>query len=257
MEEPIQTKKEDTIQLSKSGLWQIISGVFFVLLIVSVFTSGFGFGKNSVTGGTIINNPPTAGGNNVPNVPTGAVAVDAKQLVDDDAFLGDKNAKVTMIEFSDFQCPFCRKFWKDTLPQIKSQYVDTGKVKFVYRDFPLESIHPGSRPYAESTECARDQSKFWEMHDKIFQEQDKQGQGTVQFDLSNLKKWAAEIGLDASKFNNCLDSGKYKNEVSKDLSDATSSGGQGTPYFIIGTTPLSGAQPFAAFQQVIEAELKK
>src|SRR3989338_7033099 len=176
--------------------------------------------------------------------------------VDDDPALGNKKAPVTVIEFSDFECPFCRSFWRYGLPLIKSTYIDTGKVRFVYRDFPL-SFHPGAQVAAEAAECAEDQGKFWEMHDKIFQEQDKQGQGTVQFNLESLKKWAGEIGLDTNKFNNCLDSGKYSNEVSKDLSDATSSGGQGTPYFVIGTIPLSGAQPFAAFQQVIEAELNK
>lgn len=247
-------KKEETIQISKTSLWQIVSGVLGLLLVISIFTGGFGLGSNNNIGvGSGSGNQPVAGN----NIPTGTVEVDARQLEDDDPFLGEEDAPVTIVEFSDFQCPFCRKFWGDALPQIKSQYIDTGKVKFVYRDFPLENIHPGARPYAESAQCANDQGKFWEMHDKIFQEQDKQGQGTVQFNPDDLKKWASEIGLDTNKFNNCLDSGKYSNEVSKDLSDATSSGGQGTPYFIIGKTPVSGAQPFSAFQQVIEAELSK
>lgn len=130
--------------------------------------------------------------------PSGPVNVS----IDDDAYLGDKNVPITMIEFSDFQCPFCRSFWRDTLPQIKKEYIDTGKLKFAYRDFPL-SFHQGATPAAQATECAEDQGKFWQLHDKIFQEQDKQGQGTIQLTKSDIVKWAGQIGLDMSKFNQC------------------------------------------------------
>ncbi|TSC73997.1 MAG: DSBA oxidoreductase [Parcubacteria group bacterium Gr01-1014_44] len=175
---------------------------------------------------------------------------------DDDPFLGEKKAPVTIIEFSDFQCPFCRSFWKDTLPLIKSTYIDTGKVKFVYRDFPL-SFHSGARPAAEAAECAEDQGKYWQMHDKIFNEQDKQGQGTVQFTKEDVVKWASQIGLDMGKFNSCLDSGKYRAEVDKDMADGTAAGVSGTPAFFINGRLVVGAQPFSAFQEAIEAELKK
>jgi len=114
--------------------------------------------------------------------------------VDDDPALGNKKAPVTVIEFSDFECPFCRSFWRDTLSLIKSTYIDTGKVRFVYRDFPL-SFHPGAQVAAEAAECAEDQGKYWEMHDKIFQEQDKQGQGTIQFSKTDVVKWAGQVGL--------------------------------------------------------------
>ncbi|MEX2017303.1 MAG: DsbA family protein, partial [Candidatus Pacearchaeota archaeon] len=184
---------------------------------------------------------------------------------DDDAVLGDANAPVTIIEFSDYQCPFCRKFWTETLPQIKLEYIDTGKVKFVYRDFPLTSIHPGAQPAAEAAECARDlyggDDAYFKMHDKIFSEQNIFDGGdpntgpvrsTVSFTDSDLKQWAKELGYDISS---CLDSGEFRQEVLNDLSDATSAGGQGTPYFVINGKPLSGAQPFAVFKQVIDSEL--
>src|SRR3989344_9399332 len=165
MEEMQQQKKDDTIQLSKSTLWQIISGVLGVLLIISIFTNGFGFGSdNSPTGGTVANS-----GNKIPSVPTGPVDVSA----DDDPVLGEKNAKVTIIEFSDFQCPFCSRFRDQTFDQIKSKYIDTGKVKFVYRDFPLTQIHPMAQKGAEASECADEQGKFWEYHDLLFQKQDE------------------------------------------------------------------------------------
>ena len=176
---------------------------------------------------------------------------------DDDAVLGDPNAPVTIIEFSDFQCPFCRKFYTETLPQIKKDYLLTGKAKLVYRDFPLVQIHPGATPAAEGAECAREQGKFWEMHDAIFDEQGKLGSGTVQFTALDVKKWAANIGLNASKFNQCLDSGKYKQEVEKDLADGSAAGVNGTPATFINGRLVSGAQPFVAFKVIIDEELKK
>ncbi|MBI2058118.1 MAG: DsbA family protein [Candidatus Yanofskybacteria bacterium] len=174
---------------------------------------------------------------------------------DDDAYLGEKDAKVVMIEFSDFQCPFCRSFWRDTLPLIKKEYIDTGKAKLVYRDFPL-SFHPAAQPAAEAAECAKDQNKFWEMHDKIFIEQDKQGDATIQFTATDLKKWASQIGLNAGDFNKCLDSGKKKSEVEKDVADGSNAGVNGTPAFFINGRKLVGAQPFAVFKAAIDAELE-
>lgn len=188
---------------------------------------------------------------------TGQAVATVAASVDDDAVLGDPNAPVTLIEFSDFQCPFCRKFYKETLPQIKKDYIATGKVKLVYRDFPLVQIHPGATPAAEGTECAEDQGKFWQMHDAIFDEQEKLGSGTVQFTADDVKKWAANIGLDTSKFNQCLDSGKYKAEVEKDLADGSAAGVNGTPATFINGRLVSGAQPFAAFKVIIDEELKK
>lgn len=175
---------------------------------------------------------------------------------DDDPFLGNEKAKVTVVEFSDFQCPFCRSFWRDSLPQIKKEYIGIGKIKFVYRDFPL-SFHPGAEPAAEGASCAREQGKFWEFHDKIFEEQDKRGQGTIQFTASDVKKWAGQVGLDVAKFNQCLDSEKYKEEVAKDVADGTAAGVSGTPTTFINGRSLVGAQPFSAFKALIDEELKK
>ena len=176
--------------------------------------------------------------------------------VDDDPALGNKKAPVTVIEFSDFECPFCRSFWRDTLSLIKSTYIDTGKVRFVYRDFPL-SFHPGAQVAAEAAECAEDQGKYWEMHDKIFQEQDKQGQGTIQFSKTDVVKWAGQVGLNMGQLNQCLESGKYRTEVNNDLAAGTAAGVSGTPSFFINGKLLVGAQPFSAFQEIIEEELEK
>jgi len=131
---------------------------------------------------------------------------------DDDPSKGNKDADVYVIEFSDFQCPFCRRFYTQTLTQLEDEYIKTNKIYFVYRDFPLDSIHPGATPAAQAAECADDQNKFWEMHNKIFDEQQKLGQGTVQFSDDDLKAWAKDIGLNTQTFNQCLDSGKHAQE---------------------------------------------
>ena len=156
---------------------------------------------------------------------------------------------MTIIEFSDFQCPFCGRFFEQALPQIEEGYIKSGKVKLVYRDFPLESIHPQARPAAEAAQCAHEQGKFWAFHDKLFANQQ-------QLSAENYKKWAAELGLNAATFNDCVDKKKYAAEVSKDLADGSAAGVQGTPAFFVNGRVLEGAQPFAAFEAVIEEELR-
>ena len=238
------------IKLRTDSLWKYSAFVLLAIVIIGgffMFRGNVGGLGNSGTGNVIVNPPQQQLG----------VGGKVQVSVDDDAILGDKNAPIALIEFSDYQCPFCRRFFNDALPQIKSNYIDTGKVKLVYRDFPL-SFHPGAQPAAEGAECVRGQSDddgYFKMHDKIFEEQNKQGQGTAEFSAEDIKKWAKELGYD---INNCLDSGKFRNEVQKDLADATASGGQGTPYFVIigkdgETIPLSGAQPFNSFDAALKS----
>ena len=195
-------------------------------------------------------------GLNQQNNPSGVAAqkpiIDASKLPDDDAVLGNPNAPVTIVEFSDFQCPYCGKFWKETYPQIKSQYIDTGKVKLVYRDFPL-SIHEMAQTYAEASECAHEQGKFWEMHDRIFGDQQT---GSTLITSDGLKKIAKEIGLKETQLNACLDTHKYTEEVKKDGSDGEVAGVTGTPTFFINGKIEVGALPFSALQKDIEAALK-
>jgi protein-disulfide isomerase len=173
--------------------------------------------------------------------------VDMVALADDDPVKGDPNAPITIIEFSDFQCPFCGKFYRETLPQIKEKYIDTGKVKLIYRDFPL-SFHENAQSAAEAAECANEQGKFWEYHDLLFEKQQD-------LSVENYKQWAEELGLDMEQFNECLDSGKYADEVTNDFSDGQAAGVTGTPAFFINGKKVSGAQPFSVFEQIIEEEL--
>lgn len=220
------------------------------IVLAGVIIGGAIFYTRSDSPGVAANDTAIVAGN--AQQAGGAVNVSA----DDDAVLGNADAPVTIIEFSDFQCPFCRKFYKETLPQIKRDYLLTGKAKLVYRDFPLP-FHQGATPAAEGAECARAQGKFWEMHDVIFDEQEKQGSGTVQFTADDVKKWAAKIGLNTLKFNQCLDSEKYKQEVEKDIADGSAAGVSGTPAVFINGRLVVGAQPFAAFKAIIDEELKK
>lgn len=233
--------KGETIQFKKSTLWKAGTVIFGLLFVITIFHD---VTESESVDGDAIRVPSQPSG----NLPTGIASVKADDFVDNDPVLGDKNAPLTIVEFSDFQCPYCARFRSETFEQIKKQYIDKGKVKFVYRDFPLSSIHPLAQKSAEASECANEQGKFWEYHDKIFLNQ-------ASLSANNLKQWATDLKLDTNKFNNCLDSGKYTSEVSDDLKDATAAGGQGTPYFIVGEIPVSGAQPFAAFQQAIESQL--
>jgi protein-disulfide isomerase len=246
----IMNRMEESTEQSSSGG----SGSYFlpvsiliagVLIAGSVLYSSIGSGDLSGSDGAarVGQQAPDQGGK-----------VDVS--VDDDAILGDKDAPVTIVEFSDYQCPFCRRFWKDTLPQLKAEYIDTGKARLVYRDLPL-SFHPAAQISAEAAQCAGDQDQYWQYHDKLFEEQDKQGGGTVQYGAEELKKWALEIGLNVVTFNSCLDSGKYKSEVEKDTADGSIAGATGTPSFFINGRRLIGAQPFAAFKAIIDEELQQ
>ena len=133
-------EKSETITISKNQMWKYSTFVLAALVVVLAFVA-----FNGERTGNVVNNPPAAPTAQAITQPTTANA-DA----DDDPVLGNKNAPVEIIEFSDYQCPFCRKFWTETLPSIKTEYIDTGKVKFVYRDFPLTSIHPSAEPAAEA-----------------------------------------------------------------------------------------------------------
>jgi protein-disulfide isomerase len=196
-----------------------------------------------------------APGNQPPEATPVAIENPDDLIQSDDPVMGSDNAPVTIVEFSDFQCPYCRSFWSDTYGQIKSQYIDTGKVRLVFRDYPL-SFHDAAKPSALAANCAFEQGKFWEYHDTMFAEQAKQGQGTVAYGAPELKKWAAQIGLDSAKFDSCLDSAKYNDEIDQDMTDGAKYGVSGTPSFFINGKLMVGAQPLAAFKAAIDAALK-
>jgi protein-disulfide isomerase len=157
---------------------------------------------------------------------------------------GPATAPVQIIEFSDFQCPYCQRA-HSTIQQVLDTYGD--RIQFVYRHFPLPN-HPHARPAAEAAQCAAEQGKFWPYHDKLFA-------SPSQLSEPDLKKHAAELGLDASKFDACVDSHKYKAQVETDAQAGEQAGVNGTPAFFINGRLLSGAQPFDAFKRIIDDEL--
>src|SRR6266850_1113255 len=158
---------------------------------------------------------------------------------------GPASAPIEIIEFSDFQCPFCQRA-NPTVTQVLKTY--GGRVHFVYRHFPL-SNHPNARPAAEASQCAAEQGKFWEYHDALFANPSRLAD-------SDLKQHAAGLGLEASKFNACVDTHKYKAQVEADMQAGEEAGVNGTPAFFVNGRMLNGAQPFDAFKRVIDEELE-
>jgi protein-disulfide isomerase len=159
---------------------------------------------------------------------------------------GPSNAPIEIVEFSDFQCPFCLRATA-TMTQILEQYGD--RIRLIYRHYPLPN-HPNARPAAEASLCAQDQDKFWPYHDRLFAAQDK---------LTNedLKRHAAELGLDTAQFNACFEAGRFQAEIDTDMQDGSEAGVSGTPAFFINGRFLGGAQPIEAFQRIIDEELAR
>ena len=164
--------------------------------------------------------------------------------------LGNPAAPVTIVEFSDFQCSFCRKFWADTLPKLKETYIKKGQARFIYRHFAILGKH--SVEAAKEAECAGVQGKFWEYHDKLFS-----NQGGLAFTNSRLERYAQELRLQVRAFSQCLASDKYVKKIEGETAVAASLGARGTPTFFVNGRLLVGAQPFEVFRAAIEEELKK
>ncbi len=196
-----------------------------------------------------------------PPPPPLAPQVNMTALAEGGLSVGSDSAPVVMVEFSDYQCPFCRKFWLQDYPTLKTQYIDTGKVQLVYKDFPL-SFHPEAEMSAEAVACAQEQGQGWALHDKIFEQQAAVGTGTVQYSETDVKNWANSTGLDMTAFDGCLDSGKYAGAVNQSLSQGMSLGIVGTPSFMIGKrdgsniVPINGALPYGTFSATIDQLLQ-
>lgn len=163
--------------------------------------------------------------------------------------LGLPSAPITIVEFSDFRCSFCKKFWADTLPKLKKSYFEKGTVQFVFRHFAI--LGNQSEQAALASECAAEQGKFWQYHDKLFA-----NQAALGFSESKLKGYAGELSLQQAKFDGCLTSGKYNSKVEQETVTAAYLGGRGTPMFLVNEWLLVGAQPFETFQKVIGQALE-
>ena len=190
----------------------------------------------------------------------------ARYMADDNS-MGDPNAPIQMVEYSDFQCPFCDRYFTDTEPLLEQYYIDTGKVFFTYRsagNFVSRNSNNESADAAAAAYCAGEQNKFWEMHDALFiNNRDVENQGS--FAPKRLTEIARVAGLDMAEYQDCFDSGSQDDRVQQDLTDGTAAGMQGTPFFVITytvngatkTTTLDGAQSFNQFQVTLEAILNE
>ncbi len=166
--------------------------------------------------------------------------------------LGDLKAPITLVEFTDYQCPFCRKFYSNAYKKLKKQYVDTGKLRFVLRDLPL-GFHQHAKPAAISAHCAGEQDKFWEMHDALFD-------GGGKLNKDDILGYAKKIGLENVSFKSCLTSGRYNEGIKQDVTDARNASITGTPGFVVGRTTdnfvngtlISGTRPFSTFKKEID-----
>ena len=202
---------------------------------------------------TLTNNQAAAGAANPGEPQLGAkVDVDAGTL----PMLGKKDAKVTMIEFSDFQCPFCKRFYDETFTQLKKDYIDTGKIRFAFRHEPLD-IHPNAPKAAQAAECANEQKKFWNMHKALFEQYDSWANETPENLASKLTSIAQSIGIDTNIFSACLDSDKYADKITKDASAGVGAGATATPTFFINGKILVGALPYETFKTLLDQELKQ
>ena len=193
-------------------------------------------------------------------LPTKQPQLPVKISADNDPIIGNPDAPITIIEFSDFQCPFCARFHIQTLPLILEEYIEQGKVKLVFRDFPIQSIHPNALPASIAAECANEQGKFKEMHDMLFDNQNEWNKQDTVDALSSFSQYATNIQLEQETFDSCLTNGKYIEEIKKDLDDGRDYGVSGTPGFFVGNdeigyVELKGAQPFESFKKIIDAQL--
>jgi len=189
----------------------------------------------------------------------GAPPAEARRIVlslGDGPFEGAPDARVTLVEFTDYQCPFCARHQRDTMPRLQEAYIKTGKLKYVVRDFPLESIHPAAAKAAEAAHCASEGGKFWEMHVRLFANARALG-------ADDLVQHAEALDLDSQAFRRCLEDGKYASRVRQAQAEGERAGVRGTPAFFLGltgpngdkitaVTTIRGAQPFAKFEEAIE-----
>ena len=224
----------------------LLVGLAVVSLAGNILLGYFLFKSNSAAP-NIWAPTPTPSPSPSPQVQGAVAPVQDFSITKDDHVRGEFEAPITLVEYSDFECPFCERHYP-TLKKILSDYA--GQVRLVYKHFPL-GFHPNAQKAAEASECADEQGKFWEYHDKLFANQPG-GYG-----LDKFKQWAEDLDLNVAKFNDCLDAGKYAGKVQADETDGQGRGVQGTPATFVNGQLVSGAVPYESFQSVIDQILNK
>lgn len=242
--------------VEKKKKTNVLQAIMTLLLIVAAFAIGSMWTELRMLKGGVGQDPTVKevvpGEENLPEEVTELSEEQWQELLKDPvAVKGSDEAEVVVVEFTDYQCPFCKRYVDETLGQLESEYVEAGKVKYVMRDLPLP-FHEHAQLAAEAARCAGDQAKYWEYHDKLFETQAVWSEGEAN---SLFKGYAVELGLDQGQFNGCLDEGKHKQTVADDSALAAKIGATGTPSFFINGKSLVGAQPLAAFQNMINEVL--
>jgi protein-disulfide isomerase len=258
-EHPVHHRRRKLLGISTGGWAGIVLGVAIVAIVG--YTANKVIKKIDSIGATVADQ-----GSQIKQVSNSVAAITAAQqpaptpdpnkvytltIAPNTPFLGSTSAPVTVVEYADYHCPFCEQFYTGAFPDIKAKYIDTGKVKFYYQDFPF--LAPDSTTAAEATQCANDQGDFWQYHDYLFNHQG--GESSGDFAAVDQKKFAKALGLNVVTFASCLDSGKYADFVTQEKSNGTNVGVQSTPTVFINGKMILGALPAATFDAAIDKAL--
>lgn len=227
--------------------------ILMVLLMVASFLLGMLLTKVQYLEGQSGTAAPAAGQQAAAGQPSAAPGTPVNVGVGSLPVMGNPNAKVKVVEFADFQCPFCEQWFKTVEPNLINDYVKTGKVAFYWRDYPF--LGQESTDAANAARCANAQGKFWQYHDYLYNHQGQENSGA--FSKANLEQFAANLGLNTAQFNSCMDNNTYAKDAATDLADGQKAGVNGTPTVFINGVPVVGAQPYAAFKSAIDAALAK
>ncbi|WP_245860481.1 DsbA family protein [Candidatus Chloroploca asiatica] len=234
------------------------------MLLVFVLTACGSYAPPETSGGTTelrqtsvaLNRPPT-----IPPLPPGPTPTPRPALTeifdlrdDDPRALGDPNAPVLIVEFTDFECTFCQRFFQETRPQILSELVETGKVRLVVRDLPLTTIHPSALVAAVAANCAADQGQFFPMYERLFSSHQQEWGGVPQRDRVVFGEFADQLGLDGATFRACLDDPESEKAVLNEMQAALALGINSTPNFVINGQLVRGAQPYRVFEELVNQQ---
>lgn len=260
-EDNLTNKKVDELYTLLNEQKQNKSKIFLIPL--SILFAGMLIGGSILYNGKI--QPPTNTSAQITSVTTtplsssyttATVSLAASQVEG-----SNKNAAFAIVEFSDFQCPYCDQFFKQSLPQLESNYIKNGKVLHFFKDFPLTTIHPNAMPGAIAARCAGDQGKYWQMHDKIYETD----QATN--DTAKLATYAQALNLNNEEYNSCVNDNKFNSQIQINIDQGNKLGVQGTPTFVIGKidkkhnsvtgTVLYGAYPYDQYRLVLDEIIKK
>ena len=233
-----QDPSEETITFKKSHFYSVLVVLAFAVgVLVGYVAWGRGSGGTTTTAAAPVAQAPAA--EQAPQYRRYDIPTEGFPS------LGPDDAPIVIVEFSDFQCPFCRRFHDETYQSLLDAY--PGQIRFVYRNLPLTSIHPAAMPSAVASLCAQDQDAYWDFHEKLF--------SSEQLDEETFIRYAADLGLDTETFTACLSSGEHDAEIQQDMNFAIDLGVQSTPTFFVNGLAIVGAQPLANFQQLIDKEL--